>query len=183
MRGALRLLAALSVAWALPGCGDSVIGLPVPDEPTEVTLADFRTSPLVEPSAFSWILVQEVRTDLTSQWDFAFALEADSTARLFPRASVLELPSTAGLQIVPETFEQLTEAPADGYITEEPVSVRVGDVLAAVSRRQCSSLNLVRFGKLEILDIDVIEGKLTFKQLANPNCENRSLVPGEVGET
>ncbi len=182
MRGVSRLLAATWMALSLPGCGDSIVGPPVPDEPGEATLADFRTGPLVEPSAFSWIVLSTVRTDQSSQWDFAFALEADSTAQLFPRGAVLEQPSTAGLQIVPVSFENLTRAPPGGYITDEPVTVRVGDVLAAVSRRQCGSLAFVRYGKLEILDIDLIRGRITFKQLANPNCENPNLVPGEAGE-
>ncbi|UCG76736.1 MAG: hypothetical protein JSV95_05455 [Gemmatimonadota bacterium] len=177
------LVAAIGVATLLPGCGGSVVGLPVPEEPTEVTLWDFRASPLVEASAFSWIILQKVRTDQTDQWDFGFSLEEDGTALLFPRGSVLDAPSTAGLQFVDETFEQLVLAPDSGYVTDEPVSVRVGDVLAGVSRRDCGVLNLVRFGKLEILEIDEIRGTLTFKQLANPNCENRNLVPGEVGET
>ncbi len=182
MRGVSRFLAATWMAMSLPGCGDSPVGVPVPDEPGEATLADFRTGPLVEPSAFSWIVLSTVRTDQSSQWDFAFALETDGTAQLFPRASVLEQPSTAGLQIVPVSFDDLTRAPQGGYITDEPVTVQVGDVLAAVSRRQCGSLAFVRYGKLEILDIDLIRGRLTFKQLANPNCENPNLVPGEAGE-
>lgn len=182
MRGVSRLLAATWMAMSLPGCGSSVVGVPVPEEPGEATLADFRTGPLVEPSAFSWIVLSTVRTDQSGQWDFAFALEADSTAQLFPRASVLDQPSTAGLQIVPVSFDNLIRVPETGYITDEPVTVQVGDVLAAVSRRQCGSLNFVRFGKLEILDIDLIRGRLTFKQLANPNCENPNLVPGEAGE-
>ena len=181
MRVAWRLLA-IGLAIALPSCGGSPVGLPVPEEPSQATLTDFRTGPLVEPSAFSWIVLSVIRTDQSNEWDFAFALEADGTARLFPRGAVLDQPSTAGLQVVPVSFEDLVLAPEDGYTTDEPVTVRVGDVLAGVSRRQCGSLNLVRFGKLEILDIDLVEGRLTFKQLANPNCENRNLVPGEVGE-
>jgi len=51
-----------------------------------------------------------------------------------------------------------------------------------VSQRRCGSFNLRRFGKLEILAIDRERGEVTFKWLANPNCEIRSLVPGEVGE-
>ena len=165
----------------LPGCSGTPIGLPVPDEPTEVTVADFNAGPLVEPSAFSWVLLQEVRTDQTSEWDFAFAFE-DGLAKLFPRASVLDQPSSAGLQIVDVTFDELILAPETGYITDEPLAVQVGDVLAGVSRRQCGGVSLRRFGKMEILDIDPVSGRLTFKQLANPNCENRNLVPGEVGE-
>ncbi len=186
LKGEPRLLTVLWLALALPACGDSVVGPPVPDEPTEVTLADYSQSPIVDASAFSWIILQKVRTDQTSEWDFVFVLDDDGQAQLYPRSSVLAEPSTSGLQVVDESFEQLTVAPADGYITDEPVPVVVGDVLAAVSQRRCGlavGLALVRFGKLEVLAIDPARRTLTFKQLANPNCENRSLVPGEVGGT
>ena len=165
----------------LPACSSTPVGLPVPEEPAFATVADFLEGPLVEPSAYSWILLQTVRTDQTNEWDFAFALQ-DGVANLFPRASVLDEPSSAGLQIVDVSFEELTIAPATGYVTDEPVAVQVGDVLAAVSRRQCGGIALRRFGKMEILDIDLASGRLTFKLLANPNCENPNLVPGEVGE-
>lgn len=186
LKGKPRLLTVLWLALALPACGDSATGPPVPEEPTEVTLADYSQSPIVDASAFSWIILQKVRTDQTSEWDFVFVLDDDGQAQLYPRSSVLAEPSTSGLQVVDESFEQLTVAPADGYITDEPVAVVVGDVLAAVSQRRCGSavgLALVRFGKLEVLAIDPARRTLTFKQLANPNCENRSLVPGEVGGT
>ncbi|MCZ6477894.1 MAG: hypothetical protein O6851_06240, partial [Gemmatimonadetes bacterium] len=113
---------------------------------------------------------------------FVFALEDQGVAELFPRGAVLDPPSTAGLQIVPESFDDLTEAPEFGYATDAPVSVQVGDVLAVVSQLRCGSFNRRRYGKLEILAIDRERDEVTFKFLANPNCEIRSLVPGEVGE-
>ena len=67
-------------------------------------------------------------------------------------------------------------------MTDPPGAVQVGDVLAAVSQRRCGSFNRRRFGKLEILAIDRERGEVSFKFLANPNCEIRSLVPGEAGE-
>ena len=176
-----RPWAALILIAGLPACSGTPPGLPVPEEPDEVTVADFLAGPLVEPSAFSWVLLQKVRTDQTSEWDFAFALQ-DDVAQLVPRGAALDEPSSAGLQHVDESFDELVLAPEDGYVTDEPLTVRVGDVLAGVSRRNCGGVSLRRFGKLEILDIDLASRRLTFKQLANPNCENRNLVPGEVGE-
>ena len=182
MRRTFGLVTVGAIAWTLSGCGSTPIGLPVPDEPSEAILADFFVGPLTAPSAFSLILLRAVRTDQTQEWDYVFALEDQGVAELFPRGAVLEPPSTAGLQIVAESFEELTEAPEFGYVTDAPVAVQVGDVLAAVSQRQCGSFNRRRFGKLEILAIDRERGEVTFKFLANPNCEIRSLVPGEVGE-
>jgi len=182
LRRTFRLVTVGAIAWTLSGCGRSPIGLPVPDEPSEATLADFFVGPLTAPSAFSLILLRAVRTDQTQEWDFAFALEDQGVAELFPRGAVLEPPSPAGLQIVAESFEELTEAPESGYVTDAPVAVQVGDVLAAVSQLRCGSFNRRRFGKLEILAIDRERGEVTFKFLANPNCEIRSLVPGEVGK-
>ncbi len=182
MRRTFRLVTVGAIAWTLSGCGSSPIGLPVPDEPLESTLADFFVGPLTAPSAFSLILLRAVRTDQTQTWDYVFALDEQGVAELFPRGAVLEPPSTAGLQIVAESFDDLTEAPEFGYVTDAPVAVQVGDVLAAVSERRCGSFNRRRYGKLEILVIDRERGEVTFKWLANPNCEIRSLVPGEAGE-
>ena len=183
MSGRIQILAAgLAAAW-LPGCGDTPIGVPVPDEPSEARIADFRNAPIVEPSAFSWILLTEVRTDQVSRWDFIFAVADDGTAELFPRAAVLDEPAalSSGLRVVNSSFEGLTEAPDSGYVTDEPVPIRVGDVLAAVSEPECGAFNFRRFGKMEILEIEPVRRTLAFKYLANPNCENRSLIPGEVG--
>ncbi len=182
MRRTFWLVTVSAITWMLSGCGSSPIGLPVPDEPSEATLADFFVGPLTAPSAFSLILLRTIRTDQTQEWDYVFALEDQGVAELFPRGAVLESPSTAGLQIVAESFEDLTEAPEFGYVTDAPVAVQVGDVLAAVSRPGCGSFNRRRFGKLEILAIDRERSEVTFKFLANPNCEIRSLVPGEVGK-
>ncbi len=182
MRRTFRLVTVGAIAWTLSGCGSTPFGLPVPDEPSEATLTDFFVGPLTAPSAFSLILLRAVRTDQTQEWDFVFALEDQGVAELFPRGAVLERPSTAGLQLVAESFEELTEAPEFGYVTDAPVAVQVGDVLAAVSQRRCGSFSRRRFGKLEILAIDRERGEVTFKWLANPNCEIRSLVPGEVGK-
>lgn len=180
-RGVLWLAA---VALGL-GCGDAFERLlgPVPEEPTEVTLVDFRTGPLTEPSAFDLIGARAVRVDQTSQWDFLYFLLAAGVAELRPFEAVTGSFSEAGLQKVSTSFEATTLAPEEGYLTDEPVAVEEGDVLVVRSRRDpaFAGLRCRRFGKLEILRVEPATATLTFRHLINPNCERRGLVPGEVG--
>ncbi|MFQ5679451.1 MAG: hypothetical protein ACE5HP_08320 [Gemmatimonadota bacterium] len=176
-------------AWLLPflaaGCGASFQNFfaPVPDEPTEVELADHLRGPLQRPSAFDMFLARPVRVDQTDSWDFLFLVTPEGEPQLRPVAVVTGELSDAGLQKVSESFEMLLEAPEEGYVTSSPTVIAEGDVLAVVSRRDpaLQGLRCRRFGKLEILEIDEAGGILRLRHLINPNCEGRGLVPGETG--
>lgn len=184
LRRASRALALLLVTLPLASCG-STFGLnrvPVPDKPTEFTLSDFRTSDLTDASGFDMISGGSVRTDQTSQWDFLYYVLQDGTAQFRPRAMVLGQGSAAGLQHVQESFDGLRNAPADGYKTDSPTVIAEGDVLAGVSRTDPAyGIQCRHFFKLEIETIDSTAGTVTFKVLANPNCEQQILVPGQGG--
>jgi len=164
------------------GCGSSTepVLIPIPDETEEATLADVSGSTLTDPSAFDVITGQAVRTDQFSGWDFLFEIQDDGSAVLWPREAVTEEDPDAGLQLSSRTFEDLVEAPEEGYSTSESVSVAVGDVFAVRSRRDPAygSIRCRRYAKLEILDLDAAGGTVTFRHLVNPNCEKRKLVPG-----
>lgn len=183
-----RLAPALALAvgaLAAAGCEDPFAGLrqPVPEVPSEATIVDFREGPFREPSAFDFVFLQRVRVDLSPNWDVLFEIDESGDPRLLPFGAVAEEDSEAGLQVVDETFEGLTEVPSDGYVQEEPVPIGEGDVLAVVSRTDPGSGFLCRhFAKVEILEIDFDERSLTFRYLVNPNCETREIVPGEPGE-
>ncbi len=167
------------------GCGDAFDRLlsPVPLQPTRVELVDFRTGPLLEPSAFDGVNGRAVRVDQSVGWDFLFYLAEDGAAELRPFEAVTGELSEAGLQKVTTPFEGMTVAPEDGYVRIEPVPVSEGDVLAFTSRRDPAfqGLRCRHFGKLEIVEIDRDAGRITFRHLLNPNCEVRGLVPGETG--
>ena len=156
-----------------PGFGD------VPEEPSETTIFDFRSSSVRDPSAFDIVEGRPVRTDQSTGWDFLFALQTDGTARLRPRNQVLGSGAASGLQPVQSSFEDLDEAPEGGYVTGSAVAVEEGDVLAGRSRQDPSfGIGWQHFMKMEVLTVDRDAGTLTFRHLINPACDRRNLVPG-----
>jgi len=166
----------------LSACGNGTepILIPIPDETREATVVDVSTGSIADPSAFDVITGQAVRTDQFSGWDFVFQIAEDGGAVWWPRSSIIEENEDSGLQLSSLDFDALVEAPEGGYERFESVPVSVGDVFAARSRRDPAfgSVRCRHFAKLEILEIDVDEGTVSFQHLVNPNCEKRKLVPG-----
>jgi hypothetical protein len=181
LRTSSLILLVVLTAGVLTGCDDPFAPTlaPVPDEPSEAVLFDFRTSELRQPSAFDVISTRAVRTDQTSGWDFLVELD-EGTFLFRPRSVVLDESSTAGLQRSSSGFEDLSMAPEGGYVTDDPVPVEEGAVYAARSRQQ--SAGCLRFLKLEVLAVDVEAGSLEVRFLGNPNCGRRTLVAGATGE-
>lgn len=175
-----RLFVVALAATVLGACEDPLAPTlaPVPDEASEATLHDFRTSELRQASAFDVTAPGAVRTDQTSGWDFLLGLE-NGTFRFRPRSVVLDESSSAGLQEMSTTFEELSMAPEGGYVTDEATTVEEGSVYAARSRQQGACLS---FAKLEVLAVDAGAGSVTIRFLANPNCGRRTLVAGATGE-
>ncbi len=175
--------AALAVAAVLAsGCSNSGLLAPVPDSASEATLSDYRSAPLGSPSAFDVLSGLPIRTEVTSGWDFLFYVTPGGTMQLRPRDMVVGGTSGQGLQKVTQSFTGLTEAPSSGYVTDKAVAVTTGDVLAVVSRSDPNySVQCRYYMKMKVLSINKTAGTLTFRWLANPNCEQRLLVPGQTG--
>lgn len=178
---------ALAVVLAMAGlaCDDPFEGLlrPVPDEPSEATLTDLRTGRLQDPSAFDLLFGAPARIDLTNQWDFLYRVTEAGEPQLLPFGALADSTSDAGMQAVPEAFEAVRMAPPDGYLQNEAIPIAEGDVLVARTRRDPVQLFICRrFAKLQILEIDPAAGRVTFRYLVNPNCDDRVLVPGEHGD-
>lgn len=154
----------------------------VPEEPVETTLFDFIGRRLEDPPAFDVLSSTRARVDLTSSWDFLFRIE-NGEPQLAPFSVVTDSVTDAGLQVATTSFEAIQEAPKGGYQIAEPTPIAVGDVLFARSRADpAQGLLCSRYAKLEVLDIDLASGTLTFRYLANPNCGDVVLVPGTHGD-
>jgi hypothetical protein len=169
---------------ALTACDDpfEALLLDVPDTPVEVSLVDFLTGALQEPSAFDVIFSRAARVDQTNQWDFLYFVTAEGTHQLVPFGALADSLTDSGLQQVSESFEGLGEAPSEDYTIDVPIPISEGDVLAARSRADPNSFIVCRrYAKIEILEIDVAEKRLTFRALVNPNCEDFVLIPGQHG--
>lgn len=177
-----RLVLAAVCAVGLAACDDPLEPnlAPVPEEPGEATLIDVRSGSLQDPSAFDVLTARAVRTDQIAGWDFVFEISGDGPLLLWPRPAITEEGLESGLYMSELSFDGLQTAPEDGYTTSSAVAVEVGDVLAMQSRRDPSfgSIRCRRYGKMEILSVDLAESTVTFRHLINPNCEQRTLVPG-----
>jgi len=172
-----------ATAIAVAACGGSTAPdtLANPDEPTEAVLYDFTDQGVRNPSAFDIIASSPVRLDSNTRWDFVFQIRSDGTAVLRPRATITdEIRLDAGLVKGSLTFDELRSAPAAGYERVRATTIEEGDVLAMQSQRDpnLQPVRCRRYGKMEILSIDLAAGTVTFQHLINPNCENRNLVPG-----
>lgn len=180
--GIRALMIVLTIAAS--ACDDPFEALlrPVPDEPSEATLTDLRTGRLQDPPAFDLLFGLAVRIDLTDQWDFVYRVTEAGGAQLLPFGALADSTSEAGLQATGDAFEGVRTAPADGYLQGEPIPIAEGDVFIARTRRDPAQLfRCRRYAKLQILDVDAAQGRVTFQYLVNPNCEDRVLVPGEHG--
>lgn len=174
----------MTVALAL-ACDDPFAALlrPVPDVPRDVTLFDFRTGRLQDPSAFDTVRELTARPDQTNQWDFLYRVTEEGESQLVPFGAVTDSSSDAGLLAMSQSFEGITMAPLRGYEIKDPVPIEEGDVLVVRSRVDPTSFLVCRYyGKIQILEIDAAGPTVTFMHLGNPNCSDRVLVPGEHGD-
>jgi hypothetical protein len=172
----------LLLPWAaVLACSDSNSLADPTDENAveENTIGSLTDTPVTTASGFS-VATGPIRTDQSGEFDFAFDIEgAPATGQpvLLPRAALGITSTTAdpGVQHSNETFDSIDEAPSNGYVTAEKVPIAVGDVLLVRSRVICS-IGVPLYAKIQILDIT--DGSLHFKVLADQNCGYRGLKPG-----
>lgn len=153
----------------------------VPLTPSEVTLFDFVTGRLEDPPAFDLVFQRLVRVDQTRNWDFLFQI-TDGVPAFAPFSAATDSVTDAGLLQTSLSFEGVLEAPETGYTISDPVPVQVGDVLIGRSRADPTQfLACSRYAKLEIIELDLAAGTITFRFLGNPNCGDTVLEPGKHG--
>jgi hypothetical protein len=152
---------------------------------TTITLYSLRTGPLTLPDAFSLnagrgVAVWQVGTN----FEFAFWMDSTGKASFLP-LDVLGLSATGsvkpGLLKTATPFDAMTQAPQNGYITSDTITVAEGEtfyVRSGVSA--CASFGVPLYGKLQILDIDTTAASITMLTLSDQNCGFRGLVPGEL---
>lgn len=183
MRYLLPLLGTLLLG-ATAGCTDPnrLPGATISNLVDTVTISALRGTGVTTPSGYSVSDARTVRTDQTSSFDFAYDVDGAGRHLLLPRA-VLGIDPTAslqpGLQPATDSFDLITRAPSDGYITTDSVAVASGERYYVRSRVACSA-GLPQYGKLEVLSFDDAPGirTITFQVLTNNNCGYRGLRPG-----
>jgi hypothetical protein len=144
------------------------------------TLWSLVGTPVSTPSGYSVDGSRRVRTDLSIDFDFAYNLEADGRHVFLPRAALGIDTSNAvkpGFRRMTEAFDAITLAPSDGYTTDDPVVIAVGERYVVRGRITCT-LGLPKYAKMEILQLDDVARTVTFRILTDDNCGFRSLEPG-----
>ena len=181
-RVVLVLLAGLlPLAWA---CSDPNELPPATSRNVVDTLTLFALhgTSVQAPSAFS-VPDGLIRTDRTTAFDFAYDIDTTggTITRYFLPQAVLDLnvnnSVNPGLQRRAQTFESVTKAPSNGYITRDSLVVDSGQVYIVRSRIVCG-IGVSLYAKLEILSFNDAERSVDFKVLPNLNCGYKKLTQG-----
>jgi len=176
-----RLVAAFALAVVTIGsaCGaDFVLPPPqVANSVDTVVLYAIDGTPLSAPSAYNLVFGQTIRTDRTSDFDFAINISGDSTL-LLPTGA-LGLTDWSGWVRVPDAFDEVLLAPAVEYVAEESAVLEPGDVLVLRSRFvPCYGSQLPVYAKVEVLATSLEERSVSLQLLLDRNCGYRGLEPG-----
>jgi hypothetical protein len=176
-------VAALGALFAALGCGDD-LNLPdavFPNVVDTVVLAALSGTPIDQPSGFDVVVAEPVRTDRTNAFDFAFEIDAAGTPRIHP-AGTLGLAAEPGILRSDESFAAITSAPIEDYVTDTALVVTAGTVFIVRSRSsnvQCALAgSLPRYGKFNVLSLDLQARSVTLELLVDLNCGYRGLEPG-----
>jgi hypothetical protein len=174
-------LCVLLVLWAA-ACSDST-GLPDATltnvERTETLYSLFGT-PVATPSGYALDGGRRVRTDQSDAFDFAYNVEPDGRHVFIPRAALGIDPSNTvnpGFLTRTESFEAIKAAPGNGYVTDQPVPIALGERYVVRSRVTCA-IGVPKYAKLEIVSFDTAARTVNFRILIDDNCGFRGLEPG-----
>jgi hypothetical protein len=176
---AIRTFSVLLALALAAGCNDAT-SLPDATRSNVVdtlTLGALEGTPIQTPSAYS-VATGTVRTDQTTEFEFAYNVEASGRRVLLPR-KVLGLTAISGvepgLQASTTTFDEMIVAPSNGYVTDSAVAAELGQRWFVRSRVICT-IGVPQYAKIEILSFE--DSTVTFKVLADNNCGYKGLEPG-----
>jgi hypothetical protein len=179
----MRKSASLALLALAVGCGNNGLGNAAVENTVDTVLIGALVgTPISVPSAYGINpgTAGPLRTDQTSAFDFAYNILPDGRRVFLPRAALGLATTTAepGLQATDDDFDGIEEAPLNGYLTLDTIEVAVGQRYILRSRVACTSIGVPLYGKIEILEFDDVDRRVTFRALANTNCGFRSLQPG-----
>lgn len=152
----------------------------IANEVDTITLGALHGSALTTPSAFSIANNTAVRTDQSSNFDFAYDFVGGQHELIPVQALGLApvLSTNPGLFKATVPFDSILTGPLNGYNLDTAQVVSVNDVYYARSAIVCSSTGTPNYGKLQVLSFNDSLKTVTFQVLADVNCGYHDLVPG-----
>lgn len=176
-----------TVGGSVAACDDPLSLRPATDANfiDTVVVYALRGTAIDLPSGYDIVIRQTARTDRADPFDFAFDIDGEESALVYPR-SALGLPRQSGVLISDREFGEIDEAPVEDYELESAVTVAEGTVFVVRSRAESGGIvacpifvgPLPRYGKFRVLAVDTEARSLTLEALVNVNCGYRGLEPG-----
>jgi len=146
-----------------------------------VTLGAIFGAPIQYPAAYDITTGLPVRTDQSPGFDFIYNVDSLGRHVLLPLHAIDGLGNTSGSNPgfirSTKTFEQVTSAPSDGYLTTDTLVIAPGDVLIARSRIACY-LGVPQYAKFQVIDFADSNKTVRLQALADINCGYKNLQPG-----
>lgn len=186
-----RLLFGTALAVTALACDDPFQLQPaaVPNYIDTVTVFALQGTEITLPSGYDVAGRKPARTDRGDAFDFTFDIDASGVPGVFPQGA-LGLDPNSGIVLSDKAFDNIEEAPTDGYSVDSVVVVGVDSIFIVRSRRfQGSRIgngddcpffigSLPRYGKFRVLEIDTQGRSISLESLINVNCGYRGLEPG-----
>jgi hypothetical protein len=177
------LFTLLALPLVLAGCGEDPFLFRWTENPREALLYSLDRAERNRPSAFEMLSGEPVVLESAAaagRWDFALSFENGELVFLPPRAVGVQ--SRAGIVPYPNTrFDELRTAPSDTtlFVTDKSVPVRMGSTYVVRTREQTGFYGEIcrYYGKVQPLEVDLVQRTLRFRFDTSPDCNNPSLVP------
>lgn len=183
----------LAAAVLLAACGSDVTLPPATAIVVEqhLVLHALSGTQVQTSSAYNMIIGIDVRTDQTTDFDWAFDIAPDTTykvgttgapvAVLLPRG-VLGLVADGGLQKTTFAYDSIIRAPLNGYVGDRAMVIAGGDVLFAASRLQICNYSIYRplVAKVRVDSLLVAQRALYLTLTLDPNCGYLTLIPNQL---
>ena len=150
-----------------------------------ITLYAIQGTNINTPSAYAIIGRTAVLTQQTAGWDFVFNYDSLRRPAFYPtgalpKYAIVDSVVSPGFQVSNASFDNTTEAPTDGYVTDKPVVLTLQTVLIARSKSETCPDGTVYplFAKIQPIAFDSVARSVRFRVLADQNCGYRGLAPG-----
>jgi len=140
-------------------------------------------TPVNVPAAFNIIFFTPLRLEPTYGFDIAFDIDESGNAVIIPVKLVGGVVTSArrvGLQRITIPYEELTQAPTNGYQYDSTLALSVDEGAAielATDICEFQQSKLI-YAKLQIKTVDPITRTIVFRITYDPNCGFRSFLPG-----
>ena len=184
MRQLLSAAAFATVLLAGAACGSDPFAINWATSIDTATVFSLDRPELSLPSGFNFVTRLPVKVHdagIEGRWDFALDTQGGQLVFLPPRLLGVADSRAMITQIEGIDFEELDQAPSDTleYTADAPVPLRTDVVYVFQTHEEFTAFGqrCVYYAKLEALDIDMIEGELTFRFDNNPVCNDRRLIP------